>query len=211
MSHCVNLEPSAPATQRLARKRQNREESRKRIVDAATELVRTRSYSELSVGEVMDRAGIGRTIFYRHFDDLADLLMRAGRDAADELFEAEQALAHVRVDASAESIEVALAAAVSLYRHHGPVLRAIAEAAGVDSAVAAGYGAQRRRFDSLVEDAIRSTGTPRPGAPDPSETARALNLMNESYLLDAFGREPRVSEETAVETLTAIWAGSVRA
>ena len=29
--------------------------------------------------------------------------------------------------------------------------------------------------------------------------------MNETYLLDAFGREPRVSAETAVQTLTEIW------
>ena len=40
---------------------------------------------------------------------------------------------------------------------------------------------------------------------DVGETARALNRMNESYLLDAFGREPRVSTETAVQTLTEIW------
>jgi hypothetical protein len=41
---------------------------------------------------------------------------------------------------------------------------------------------------------------------DADETAHALNLLNESYLLDAFGREPRVSSEAAVETLTAIWS-----
>jgi hypothetical protein len=29
--------------------------------------------------------------------------------------------------------------------------------------------------------------------------------MNEAYLLDVFGREPRVSPETAVQTLTEIW------
>ncbi len=30
------------------------------------------------------------------------------------------------------------------------------------------------------------------------EVARALNLMNDSYLLDAFGREPRITEAEAV-------------
>ena len=45
---------------------------------------------------------------------------------------------------------------------------------------------------------------------DLAETARALNLMNESYLLDAFGREPRVSAETAVQTLTEIWDAVIR-
>jgi hypothetical protein len=41
---------------------------------------------------------------------------------------------------------------------------------------------------------------------DVAESARALNLLNEAYLRDAFGREPRVSPEAAVQTLTEIWA-----
>ena len=36
------------------------------------------------------------------------------------------------------------------------------------------------------------------------ETAHAMNLMNERYLLDSFGREPRVSVETATRTLAEI-------
>ena len=44
---------------------------------------------------------------------------------------------------------------------------------------------------------------------DLAETARALNLLNTSYLLDAFGREPRVSAETAVQTLTEIWVAVI--
>ena len=52
---------------------------------AASELVRRRSYSELSVDEVMREAGIGRTLFYRHFDDPGDLLLRASREAIEEL------------------------------------------------------------------------------------------------------------------------------
>ena len=79
------------------RTRETREKSRARIVDAATELVRERSYAELNIGEIMERAGIGRTIFYRHFDDLADLLLRVAREAIEELYEAQVALAATRV------------------------------------------------------------------------------------------------------------------
>ena len=85
---------TGPATQ--SRTRLSRERSRARIIEAATELVRVRSYAELNVGEIMDRAGIGRTLFYRHFDDLGDLLMRAGREAIEELFAAEEVLAQGR-------------------------------------------------------------------------------------------------------------------
>ena len=100
----------------------------------------------------------------------------------------------------------AIGPAVAVYERHGPLLRAIAEAAASDEQIAAGLRARcGARFDGLAEQALRATaGRPRRPA-DAAETARALNLMNESYLLDAFGREPRVSTETAVQTLTEIW------
>src|SRR5262249_57527741 len=79
VSHCVNnghcRKPMSVAT-RQTRARLSREETRARIVAAATELVRELSYAELSVGAVMERAGLERTIFYRHADDLLALLMR---------------------------------------------------------------------------------------------------------------------------------------
>jgi TetR/AcrR family transcriptional regulator, ethionamide resistance regulator len=184
------------------RARQNREESRQRIVDAVAELVRERSYTALTVDEVMSRAGIGRTLFYRHFDDLGDLLMRAGRDAIDELFAAQEVLAKGREGYGADSIREALAAAVGVYHRHGPVLRAVDD----DERVAAGQDAIRRRFDELVAGALRdATAANGAAIADVDETARALNLLNENYLRDAFGREPRVSEEVAVRTLTEIW------
>ncbi len=184
------------------RVRQSREASRQKIVDAAAELVRERSYSALTVDEVMSRAGIGRTLFYRHFDDLGDVLMRAGREAMDELFAAQEVLARGREGFGAKSIRDALAAAVGVYHRHGPVLRAVAEAAADDERIAAGQDRIRRRFDELVAVSLRDAGA---NVADVDETARALNLLNENYLRDAFGREPRVTEEVAVRTLTEVW------
>jgi AcrR family transcriptional regulator len=186
--------------------RQSRKQSRERIVAAASELVRDTSYGELSVDEVMREAGFGRTIFYRHFDDLADLLMGAARDAIDELFEAHRALAEARLGDGPEVVRQTIEPAVSAYQRHGPLLRAIAEAAADDEQVAAGQEAMRQRFDELLADALREMPHLADHPPaDVAETARALNLLNTGYLLDAFGREPRVSHETAVQTLTEIW------
>ena len=68
----------------------------------------------------------------------------------------------------------------------------------------------RRRFDELVAEALRrvSDETGRRFA-DVSETARALNLLSHSYLVDAFGREPRVPAEVAVQTLSEIWVALI--
>jgi TetR/AcrR family transcriptional regulator, ethionamide resistance regulator len=188
------------------RVRQSRQESRQRIVAATTELVRRRAYAELSVDAVMREAGLGRTIFYRHFDDLADLLMRVSREAVEELFQAQSSFVAARPGDATAAVRRALEAAIAVYQRHGPLLRCVAEAAAGDEQIAQGYAAMRARFDDFAERSLRDVANLDRGGPaNLAETARALNLMNETYLTDAFGREPRVAPETAVQTLTEIW------
>jgi TetR/AcrR family transcriptional regulator, ethionamide resistance regulator len=193
---------------RTGTRRRSREEVRRRIVEAATGLVRERSYAELSVGEVMARAGLERTLFYRHFDDLGDLLLRAARESVERLFDAEVDLGSAR-DGSGrhpEALGPALAPVVELYQRHGPLLRALAEAAPSDERIAAGQRALSNRFDGLAARSLEELPQFAELSPaEVAEIARALNLLNRNYLLDAFGREPRVSAELAERTLTAIW------
>lgn len=196
MAQCVN---SASAI----RPRVGRAAARERIVDAAIDLVRERSFAELTVGEVMDRAGLERTVFYRHFENVGQMLLAAAREAIEELYGAQVAMAEARTGHDRAGVRDALAVPVRVYRRHGPLLRAVSEAVAADQLVAVDGAAIRRRVDELVAATLRDAGSP---AADPLETARALNLLNESYLLDAFGREPRVSVETATETLTEIWS-----
>ena len=103
----------------------------------------------------MDRAGIGRTLFYRHFEDLGDLLMRVGREAMDELYDAQVALAQARVEPTPEAVRAAMEPAVDVYRRHGPLLRALNEAAVVDPLVLERTDQLRERFGRLIEDMIR--------------------------------------------------------
>jgi TetR/AcrR family transcriptional regulator, ethionamide resistance regulator len=196
----------APMATRRTEIRDTRQQTRARIVAAAEELVRQRPFGALTVDDVMREAGIGRTIFYRHFDDLADLLMRAGREAIEELLDAQQALRAVTIGDGREVVRSAIEPAVAVYQRHGPLLRAIAEAATTEEPIAEGQDIMRQRFHELVEHALAAIPRVADHPPaDIAETARALNLMNESYLLDAFGREPRVSVEAAIQTLTEVW------
>ena len=190
--------------------RRARSESRQAIVAAATELVRETSYGALTVDDVMRRAGFSRTIFYRHFDDLADLLQRAAGDAFADLFELERGLAEAAKGGGPEILRAAIEPAVDVYARHGPLLRAIAEAAIVDEEIAAAQQSVRDRFDALVADALAAmpsaTG---PAATNSEELARALNRCNESYLLDSFGRAPTITRDTAVAVLTRIWTAAI--
>ncbi len=158
----------------------------------------------------MREAGSGRTIFYRHFDDLADLLIRAAREAFEDFFRAEEELRTAHIEGQPDVIRAAIEPAVAVYREHGPLLRAIAEAAaGGDEQIAAGQQAMFERFDNLVADVLRTSRRFAGSEEDIAETARALNLLNVNYLLDAFGREPRVSAETAARTLARIWSAVI--
>ena len=69
------------ASKRHATPRYTRRESREQIIEAATALLAERSFAELSVGEIMERAGRERTIFYRNFDGLTDMLLQASAEA----------------------------------------------------------------------------------------------------------------------------------
>src|SRR3954452_1161373 len=202
--------PPAPEGRRV-RARETRRQTRARIVAAATELIRRRPYGELSVDQVMREAGIGRTIFYRHFDDLGILLVRASRDAIEELYEAQRTIADAGPGEAPDAVRRALQAGVDVYQRHGPLLRGGAGGGAGDEQVAQGQAEMRRRFDELAEQAVRefarSSGAP---LADVAQTGRALNRMNESYLMDTCGREPRAPPETAVQTLTEIWEAVFR-
>ena len=133
-------------------------------------------------------------------------MLRAAREAVDELYETQRLLGEARIGAEPAEVRRAIEPVVAVYERHGPLLRAIAEAAAVDEQVSADHRALRERFDALVEQALARVwpSTTAPPA-DLAETARALNHMNESYLTEAYGREPRVPPEVAVQTLTEIW------
>lgn len=198
---------SAQTPTRSQRQRLTRDQVRDRLISAATNLVRDRSFYELSVAELTERAGIERTIFYRHFDDLADLLLRAATAAIESLYEAQVELDSGREEGDLEAVRAAVEPAVRVYERHGPVLRAVTEAGASDPHIAARGAELRRRFNELATHSLEGLPALRAHPPaDVAESARALNLMNEAYLRDVFGRKPRISAEAATQTLTEIWA-----
>ena len=200
----------AKTSTRSQRQRLGREQVRERVLAAVTELVRERSFYELSVVEVMEWAGIERTIFYRHFDDLAHLLLRAATDAIESLYEAQVGLDAEREQGDLEAVRAAIEPAVRVYAQHGPVLRAVSEAGASDPLIAARGAQLRRRFNDLLAGSLARLPGLRENPPaDIAESARALNLMNEAYLREAFGRTPRISPEEAIETLSEIWAAFI--
>jgi TetR/AcrR family transcriptional regulator, ethionamide resistance regulator len=191
---------SRPARARRDAARTRREAARDRILAAAERLLRDRPYRELSVEDVMTEAGLSRTIFYRHFDGLPELMLSLFDTITQAL------MTQVQGAGGPGDTRAILAAAVDAYAEHGGLLRAIDEAARHDAEIEAAYRRVVDAFTAVIAGQIEdgmAAGRIRPG--NAHELARALNPMNGNYLLETLGRDPGFDRRLAVDTLMAVW------
>src|SRR3954468_10829181 len=119
----------AASSARRPAARARREQARERILAAAEQLLRTRPYRELTVDQLMAEAGLSRTVFYRHFDGLPELMLSLLTTIRDEL------AAELSAEPGPGFTRAVLEAAVDVYARHGTFLRAVAEAASHDASL----------------------------------------------------------------------------
>jgi AcrR family transcriptional regulator len=120
------------------RRRRRRQDSEQEILEAAGRLLRERPFRELTVDDLMAATSQSRTAFYRHFTDRQDLLVHLIGDLNEELWEMSAGWLRGSGDPLAEGRE-SLARLADVYAAHGPLLRAIAEAASHDADVEGVY------------------------------------------------------------------------
>ena len=96
---------------------------------------------------------------------------------------------------------------VAVFAEHGPVLRALADAAADDPDVDEVYSQLVKRFvDVTARHIDREIAGGRVLPLDPQETAEALVWMNERYLTLSLGREPTTERAIVARTLHTIWS-----
>ncbi|HZA90496.1 MAG TPA: TetR/AcrR family transcriptional regulator [Solirubrobacterales bacterium] len=191
------------------RRRVHREQARARILAAAEEFLRTRPFRELTVEELMKAAGLPRTVFYRHFADLHEMVLRLLQKIVSELSEFAREWA-ASVGQFSDLGRANFERVVDFFARNGPLIRAVADAAAGDEELERVYGGFIDGFDELTGRALeRLVDEGRIAALDVPQTARALTLLNERYLLDAFGREPMTDRERVSEALWTIWRRTV--
>lgn len=194
---------STPALTRT-RRRQTREQSRRLILAAADAILRERSYRDLTIDTVMGRTGLSRTVFYRHFADLPDLVLALMQDVGTPLLEQSRAMAAAPEDP--ERLRLGLERIVAFWAQHGPLVWAVSHAAGHDEEIEALYEGFVAGFVALTAEGLETAlelGAIRTLEPRP--TAEALTALNVGYLLRTFGRPPGGDADTAVRTLWTIW------
>jgi AcrR family transcriptional regulator len=175
------------------------------IVDAAEALLRERPFRELTVDEVMRRTGLSRPSFYVYFSDRHQVVLRVVERLGTALFAMSERWYRGEGDGRTLARE-ATEGIVAVYAEHGPVLRALADAATDDPSVEAAYDAIVQGFVTATTEHIeREIAAGRMLALDAGETAKALVWMMERYLNLSLGREPITPPEVVAETLSTIW------
>jgi AcrR family transcriptional regulator len=177
------------------------------------------AFREMTVERVMARTGLSRPAFYAYFRDRYELVARVLKGIGGLLFAVDRRWL-AGAEESREEARLVLADALrrgaETFVRYGPVLRAISEAASQDERLEEvyRYGLIERLIGSVAEriERDRKVGLTAKDV-DPEEMARALVLMTERYLLDAFGkpedRPSREKTEAVEETLVGVWASTL--
>jgi AcrR family transcriptional regulator len=215
---CKWREPSKDGDEvsgeRIRRRRRKPEEAERVILAAGRAFLEEHPFREMTVEGVMVRTGLSRPAFYAYFKDRYDLVTRLLEGVGGLLF----ALDWHWLSGTADGNDVrkvlvdALRAGSETFVEYGPVLRAISDAAGYDARVEEVYrGGLIERLVAAVAARISRdiVSGVTPQELDPEQIARALVLMTERYLLDAFGRpESRPSRretEAILDTVEGVW------
>ena len=185
---------------------------RERILAAGRELLLELGVAGLSVSAIMGRAQISRTVFYRRFPDVGEVVAALLREVCDELAvrSGEWFVDTAAVGSRAVVVPNSIGFATAL-RPHAALLCAISDSASADPRLRALWWSEllQPRVDATAA-AIRRDQ--RAGAVrsdlDADATAFALTLMGERVALELLGRRGGTPEEFA-RMIGPIWEATL--
>ncbi|HKH12606.1 MAG TPA: TetR/AcrR family transcriptional regulator [Rubrobacter sp.] len=202
-----------------ARRRRRPEEAERAILAAARSFLSEHAFREMKVEDVMARTGLSRPAFYAYFGDRYELVTRLLEGIGGLLFAVDRRWLvgdpGAGRDESVRTLREALRGGAETFEAYGPVLRAISDAASYDGRVEEVYrfGLLERLVAAVAGRVARDVEAGlSPEDLDPQEAARALVMMTERYLIDAYGRPADGAPRDAaavVRTLEAVWVGTL--
>lgn len=180
------------------------------VCDATERLLATRRFADLSVADILREAGVSRASFYFYFASRYALLSAVSERVVDDVYAVTQTwLRRDEGEPPLDALHAAMRGALTQWRTHGPVLRAVVES----SASAPEIEAQWRRLISRFTDAAteqiereRAAGVAPPGM-DARALAAMLTWMTERalYLVVSDGEPEFSDDDRLVDTLAGVW------
>jgi AcrR family transcriptional regulator len=175
----------------------------------AVRFLAAKPYRDLTVRELMDLTPLSRPAFYRYFDDLPQLIGSLLQQLETELRASPNPWIQGRGEPVA-ALRESLGGLVRAVADHGPVLRAIAEAAPLDEKLAAAWERFLGRWDQGVEVRLKAQQmTGQVTGFEAGTMAFALNRLVVSVLIAEFGGRAQGDPEAVAAALHRIWVGAI--
>ncbi|SDM53654.1 TetR/AcrR family transcriptional regulator [Streptomyces wuyuanensis] len=155
----------ASTTRRRSGAADRRAALEKRILSVIEELLRDGvTYTELSVEQIAQAAGISRSTFYLYFRDKVDVLLRLSGSLKSESHAIASSWRPGAPDGGLDGLARTYALIMRHYREHAALLSAINEVAAYDPAVRETWTADQDRFVehlvTVLEEEQRAGRTP---------------------------------------------------
>jgi len=162
----------------------------------------------MTVETLMAGSVLARSSFYVYFSNREEVIRRLIAGIAEEVSEfAERWLVGV---SGQQDIGAALAGVANLYRGHGRVLRALADASATDSEMEAIHAELIHMLVAATEQGIvREQERGASVVADPRQVARLLVTMTERIANDTWGRDADPESRGTLEALVHVWSWSI--
>ena len=183
--------------------------TRAAILSGALEFLWVHPFREMTVAALMSITGVSRSAFYQYFKDLHELMDALLQDVEIAIFEAAEPWFNDEGDAIV-LLNQSLTGLVEVCYEQGPILRAVADASTTDERLERSWAGFLTEFDDAVSNHIEKH---QDAGLIPKFEARpvaiALNRLDASLVIDAFGRHPRSNPEPVREAITRIWMSTL--
>jgi AcrR family transcriptional regulator len=152
---------------------------------------------------------LSRPAFYQYFTDLQDLIVFLLADIEDIMHQT----ASPWISGEGEPIAALRESnrgVVETCVKHGPIIRAIVEAAPLDERLEQEWSSFMERWDDAVEGRI--IAQQRDGLIPPLDARRianALNSLDATLVVAAFGRHPQSDPNEVLETMHRVWSSTL--
>jgi len=185
------------------------ENTRLAILNSMINLIWAHPFRDLTVSIVMTSTGAGRSAFYQYFNDLHEAIEVLLESSKEEIFSA--AIPWLSgVGDPVVLIQETIAGLVAVSYQRGPIFRAVVDASATDKRLEDAWNQFMGQFDEAASARIEADQkqclTP---DFDARSVAFALNRLNASTLIEAFGQRPRMKPEPVRESLARIWISSL--
>ena len=185
------------------------EQTREAIVKSALSFFWDHPFRELTIAELMKRAGASRAAFYQYFHDLHELMAGLLEEIRTDILTEASSWFEGEGD-PIENLKTSLTGLVKVCYERGPILRAISDAAVTDAHFEMLWARFLKNFDDAVAGNIeqqQAQGIISPFSAYP--IAVALNRLDASILIEHFGKRPRRRRQEVLAALIRIWCSTL--